>query len=326
MIQRAEGPQCLGWRRSGLVDGSLTEDVRDRALAHLSSCPDCADDVEVERLLTARLRALPDPVPSARLMAALMQMGETGGPMPPRPGHVPGMPRPRPVPLAVGDVAGTVGRLARPVRAPRPSRETRAPRSTRPGRSGRPAAPARHLVPGLVGRTADQGLSRGARRTLVSGAVGLVGAGILAFSVPAWSSPAGGAGPVTAAGQMTAGQRVEPEAAFLAAERPWAIVPAPLGDIAASPVLAVHPAPVGVGSALLAVTPKVPVPSWIAAMTAGRVEAVTTAPRGAELPVGEQGGRTPFAPAGEPVAGGPSGVGGWQQVQPVAHAVALGDG
>ena len=76
MIQRATGPQCLSSRVSALADGSLPDDVRDRALAHVISCPDCRADLDAERLLRARLQTLPAPRPSSALVAALLAMGE----------------------------------------------------------------------------------------------------------------------------------------------------------------------------------------------------------------------------------------------------------
>lgn len=173
MIQRATGPQCLSSRVSGLVDGSLPDDVRDRALAHVVSCPDCRADVEAERLLRHRLQALPDPRPSASLIASLLAMGETGGPMPPRPGHVPGMPRPRPATIGwQQDDDPRVRGISVPslpwhrVTPGRRSTSRSADLPARPGPTSRPG-----------GRTA------GRRRTVVGATAGAVGLGVIAAAL-----------------------------------------------------------------------------------------------------------------------------------------------
>lgn len=112
-------PPCLGERVSGLADGSLTDDVRDRALVHVAGCPTCHQALDVERRLVERVRALPTPAPSDALLARLVALGETGGPLPPRPGRVAGTPR-QPTVMLVGLTPG--------------SRPTfRAAGSTRPG-------------------------------------------------------------------------------------------------------------------------------------------------------------------------------------------------
>lgn len=146
MIQRTTAPQCLSARVSALADGSLPDDVRDRALAHVTSCPDCRADLDAERLLRARLQSLPTPRPSASLIGSLLAMGEPGGPVPPRVGHVPGMPRPRPA---------TIRREPAP-EAPWRRRVT----TTRPG-----------------GRGATR------RRAMVGATAGAVGAGVIAAAL-----------------------------------------------------------------------------------------------------------------------------------------------
>ncbi|WP_460459251.1 anti-sigma factor, partial [Angustibacter peucedani] len=108
MNDRPAVTPCLGDRVSALADGSLRDDVRDRALAHTLTCTACRDALDVERLTLARLRSLPAPQPSARLMAELFALGETGGPVPPRRGPGPGMPRPSFVSLAPPPASGSV--------------------------------------------------------------------------------------------------------------------------------------------------------------------------------------------------------------------------
>ena len=101
MIQRSPGAACLGMRVSGLADGSLADDVRDRALVHVASCSGCREALDVERLLVHRLRELPAPAPSAALMGRLLALAEPGGPLPPRSGRVAGTPR-QPTAVLVG--------------------------------------------------------------------------------------------------------------------------------------------------------------------------------------------------------------------------------
>jgi hypothetical protein len=99
----------LGERVSALVDGQLPVDAIERAHAHLANCRDCRDAVEAERLMKARLSCLPAPGPGADLVARLLAMGGPAGPLPPRPGHVPGTPRPEPVMLSASMAADPSG-------------------------------------------------------------------------------------------------------------------------------------------------------------------------------------------------------------------------
>ncbi|KQX65630.1 zf-HC2 domain-containing protein [Angustibacter sp. Root456] len=131
MISRSTSTPCLGERVSALADGSLRDDVRDRALAHTLTCRACRDALDVERLTIERLHSLPQPQPSAGLMAALYSLGEPGDPVPPRFGPGPGMPRPTPVPL----VPPTYPPPTYPPRAGSPGTGPTA----RPGGSRRPA-------------------------------------------------------------------------------------------------------------------------------------------------------------------------------------------
>jgi anti-sigma factor RsiW len=86
------GPH-LGERVSAFVDGALADDARDRALVHIGGCPECREQLEATRLLKGRLAALPAPEVPAALVARLLAMAEPGGPIPPRPAHLPGQPR-----------------------------------------------------------------------------------------------------------------------------------------------------------------------------------------------------------------------------------------
>ncbi len=51
----------LGDLGAALVDDQLSPEIRDVALAHLASCPECQRDVEQQRRLKARLRRLAEP-------------------------------------------------------------------------------------------------------------------------------------------------------------------------------------------------------------------------------------------------------------------------
>lgn len=95
------GPH-LGDRISGLVDGALADDARDRALVHIAGCADCRAEFESARLLKARLSVLPAPALSAALTARLLAMADPGGPIPPRPGQLPSQPRMLTVPARPG--------------------------------------------------------------------------------------------------------------------------------------------------------------------------------------------------------------------------------
>jgi hypothetical protein len=69
----------LGPRLAALVDGELSHDDRDRALAHIAGCAQCRSLVESERALKGQLGAMAMPEPSARLMAALFQIPQSHG-------------------------------------------------------------------------------------------------------------------------------------------------------------------------------------------------------------------------------------------------------
>jgi len=124
----------LGDRAAAFVDGQLTPESAERATAHLASCRPCRDLVELERLTKARLSALSGPEPTADFVGRLLAMGGPAGPLPPRPGHVPGNRRPQPVAMPEPQRVG-VQVLRRAPARPAVRRETV---STRP--AGRPQA------------------------------------------------------------------------------------------------------------------------------------------------------------------------------------------
>ena len=163
----------LGDLVSALVDGQLPPTATERAHVHLANCRGCRELVEVERLMKARLIRLPAPAPGADLVGRLLSLGGPSGPLPPRPGHVPGSPRPIPVALparsemlsAMGGsaLAGGSGRMAgvrmAGVRAASDRPSTHSPASSRP--AGRRGVPRQARLAGAV-----------------LGALGVVGAGV----------------------------------------------------------------------------------------------------------------------------------------------------
>ena len=155
MIQRSPGAACLGTRVSGLADGSLADDVRDRALAHVASCSACSEALDVERLLVRRLRELPAPAPSAALLGRLLALADPGEPLPPRSGRVAGTPR-QPNAVLVG-----LQPSGRPTSPTRPTGSSRPPGRRENRRSARvlvvAAAAAGVLGVGVLAGTAIGG-------------------------------------------------------------------------------------------------------------------------------------------------------------------------
>jgi hypothetical protein len=78
----------------------LSQDAAERAFVHVTSCPACRAAVAAERATRRRLLDAPDPAPSPELVARLLALGGPDGPLGPRPGHVPGTPRPAPISVA----------------------------------------------------------------------------------------------------------------------------------------------------------------------------------------------------------------------------------
>ncbi|MFI9574800.1 anti-sigma factor family protein [Microbispora rosea] len=74
----------LGERVSALIDGELSHNERERALAHLTFCADCRAEVDAMRALKTRLRSMDPPAMPADLTMSLLRMAEPGGPLPPR--------------------------------------------------------------------------------------------------------------------------------------------------------------------------------------------------------------------------------------------------
>jgi hypothetical protein len=223
----------LGERVSALVDGQLPVDATERAHAHLANCRDCRDAVEAERLMKARLRCLPDLGPGADFVSRLLAMGGPAGPLPPRPGHVPGTPRPEPVLLAAtvgpdldldvdleplagelvgatsGAVAGTISGAVSGVVIVATSaagRDTAVRGGTAlaagPGRPVPGRAATARWVSVRPGPSRPAGRSVGRRRARLAGAVlgalGVVGAGVGGLVLATPSASGGSVGPVQA--------------------------------------------------------------------------------------------------------------------------------
>ncbi|WP_026239624.1 anti-sigma factor family protein [Parafrankia discariae] len=141
----------LGERLTPLVDGQLSHDERDRALAHLACCSDCQAEVAEQRRLKARLSALATPALPSTLTSTLLSLGareyQAARPAPAPPRRMPAM--------ASGFVAegSAPRRSVRP--AASPARQAGLVRTGRPARPGgapsRPGAfPGRSVA--LVGR------------------------------------------------------------------------------------------------------------------------------------------------------------------------------
>ena len=85
----------LGERITTLADGQLDVVAAERALMHIAGCLECRDAVERERLTKQRLASLGVPAAGGDLVQRLLELAGPSGPLPPRPGHVPGSPRPQ---------------------------------------------------------------------------------------------------------------------------------------------------------------------------------------------------------------------------------------
>lgn len=70
----------LGSWVSALVDGQLAPPEAERALAHVASCPSCADEVAAARQARRALSVAPDVVPDPELTARLLALGTAATP------------------------------------------------------------------------------------------------------------------------------------------------------------------------------------------------------------------------------------------------------
>ncbi|CAI7973674.1 Zf-HC2 domain-containing protein [Frankia sp. Hr75.2] len=173
----------LGERLTPLVDGQLSHDERDRALAHLACCSDCQAEVAEQRRLKARLSALATPTLPSTLTSTLLSLGareyQVARPAPPAPRRMPAM--------ASGFVAegSAPRRSVRP--AVSPARQAGLVRTGRPARPGgspsRPGASAGRSAllvkrpPGAASSRAPAGTARLASSSQGCGAPGAALAG-----------------------------------------------------------------------------------------------------------------------------------------------------
>ena len=74
----------LGHRLSALVDGELSHEERDRALAHVAHCRSCHDLLDAERAVKEALTSARAPEPSDQVLASLAALALPGPPLPPR--------------------------------------------------------------------------------------------------------------------------------------------------------------------------------------------------------------------------------------------------
>jgi hypothetical protein len=74
----------LGHRLSALVDGELSHEDRDRALAHVAHCRPCHDLLDAERAVKEALASARAPEPSDQVLASLAALALPGPPLPPR--------------------------------------------------------------------------------------------------------------------------------------------------------------------------------------------------------------------------------------------------
>jgi anti-sigma factor RsiW len=181
----------LGDRAAAFVDGQLTPESAERATAHLAACRPCRDLVELERLTKARLSALCGPEPGADLVGRLLAMGGPAGPVPPRPGYVPGTPRPQPVTMPAPHPGG-VQVLLRSARSEMLERTQRNERQAlqrdvpRPGQRREPATSTRPS-----GRPRTTGARPSRLAVAVFGALSVVGVGVAGVAAGSTAAASG---------------------------------------------------------------------------------------------------------------------------------------
>jgi hypothetical protein len=126
----------LGDRLSALVDGELSHEARDRALAHVAHCPSCHALLDSERAVKEALASARAPKPPASVLDSLNAIALPGAPLPPRARTMPQGP--------VVPVLPPPGRTPRGARA-----DSRGP-SSYGGTSARRATRARYAAVGAL--------------------------------------------------------------------------------------------------------------------------------------------------------------------------------
>lgn len=74
----------LGDRVAALVDGELSHQDRDRALAHIAHCADCRAELATQRATKQLLASATAPQPAQHFVEVLHAISAPGGPLPPR--------------------------------------------------------------------------------------------------------------------------------------------------------------------------------------------------------------------------------------------------
>jgi anti-sigma factor RsiW len=74
----------LGDRVAALVDGELSHQDRDRALAHIAHCAGCRSELATQRATKQMLASATAPRPAPHLVETLHAIAAPGGPLPPR--------------------------------------------------------------------------------------------------------------------------------------------------------------------------------------------------------------------------------------------------
>ena len=121
----------LGDRVSALVDGELSHEERERALAHLAGCLACRTEIEAERAVKATFARHQAPAPADGLVTSLLRFAEPGDPLPPDHSQ---FPRKGPRPVAAWrpvDTRPSARPAAGAPAAARPLRRTRIGRTVR---------------------------------------------------------------------------------------------------------------------------------------------------------------------------------------------------
>lgn len=74
----------LGDRVAALVDGELSHQARERALAHVAHCADCRAELATQRAAKELLLSAATPQPDPHVIESLHALAAPGGPLPPR--------------------------------------------------------------------------------------------------------------------------------------------------------------------------------------------------------------------------------------------------
>ncbi|GAB2687677.1 zf-HC2 domain-containing protein [Thalassiella azotivora] len=279
----------LGARVTALLDGELSPDAAARAHAHAAACPPCLRALETERAVRTTLATARDPEVPTELVERLVALGGPAGPLPPRPGHVPGAPRP---PFAVigPPPRGGSRRLARSAQP------------TRPEAAGTLAAGALAAAPPRRGPATTHPLGRRRARRLRRGLVlALTGS----FSI----ASVGLVSTLALTGLLDDAATVAPASTRLGVE-PEGRTGAPRPEGPSTTGQAVPMAPLGTGQAPDGPWATGVLTSGAGPSSVGTAQSVLTASgapvAGAPVPPGHRSPATPAGPAVPPSGSSPS--------------------